>query len=76
MASVFWDADGILPTDYPQKGQTINGTYHASLLTQSREKIKMKRRGKLAKGVLFHQDNAPVQKSVIAMAVIHNCGLN
>ena len=29
MASVFWDADGILLIDYLQKGQTINGTYYA-----------------------------------------------
>ena len=74
MASVFWDADGILLIDYLQKGQRINGTYYASLLTQIREKIKIKRRGKLTKGVLFHHDNAPVHKSVIAMAAIHDCG--
>ena len=74
MASVFWDADGILLIDYLQKGQTINGTCYASLLTQLREKIKIKRRGKRTKGVLFHQDNAPVHKPVIAMAAIHNCG--
>ena len=30
--------------------------------------------GKLMKGVLFHQDNAPADKSVVAMAVVHNCG--
>ena len=42
MASVFWDADGILLIDYLQKGQTINGTYYASLLTQLREKVKIK----------------------------------
>ena len=72
MASVFWDADGILLIDYLQKGRTINGTYYASLLTQLREKIKIKRCGKLTKGVLFHQDN--VHKSVIAMAAIHDCG--
>ena len=75
MASVFWDADGILLIDYLKKGQTINGTYCASLLMQIREKIKMKRGGKLTKGVLFHQDNAPVHKSVIDMAAIHDCGL-
>ena len=46
-ASVFWDADGILLIDYLQKGQTINGTYYASLLTQLREKIKIERRRKL-----------------------------
>ena len=74
MASVFWDADSILLIDYLQKRQTINGTYYASLLTQLRVKIKIKRRGKLAKDVLFHHDNAPVHKSVIAMAAIHDCG--
>ena len=74
MASVFWDADGILLIDYLQKGQMINGTYYASLLTQLRGKIKIKRHGKLTKGVLFHQDNAPVYKSVIAMAAIYDCG--
>ena len=37
-------------------------------------KNKVKRHGKLTKGVLFHQDNAPVHKSVIAMAAIHDCG--
>ena len=39
MVSVFWDADGILLIDYLQNGQTINGTYYASLLTQLRENI-------------------------------------
>ena len=74
MASVFWDADGILLIDYLQKGQMINGTYryYASLLMQLREKIKRHR--KLTKSVLFHKDNAPVHKSVIAMAAIHDCG--
>ena len=72
MASVFWDADGILQIDYLQKGQTINGMYCASLLMQLREKIKIKRRGKLTKGVLFH--HAPVHKSVFAMVAIHDCG--
>ena len=74
MASVFWDADGILLINYLQKGQKINGTYYASLLTQLREKIKFKHRRKLTKGVLFHQGNTPVHKSVIAMAAIHDCG--
>ena len=74
MASVFWNADGILLIDYLQKGQTINSTYYAPLLRKLQEKIKIKRRGKLTKGVLFHQDNAPVHKPVIAMAAIHDCG--
>ena len=27
-----------------------------------------------ALGVLFHQDNAPAHKSVVAMAAVHDCG--
>ena len=30
--------------------------------------------GKLTKGVLFHQDNAPAHKSVVAMAAVHDRG--
>ena len=30
--------------------------------------------GKLTKGVLLHQDNAPAHKSVVAMAVVHDYG--
>ena len=26
------------------------------------------------KGVLFHHDNAPAHKSVVAMAAVHDCG--
>ena len=58
MALFFWDADGILMVDYLKKGQTIKGIYYASLLRQLRENIKVKRCGKLNKGVLFHQNNA------------------
>ena len=32
-----------------------------------------KRPGKLTKGVLFHQDNAPTHKSVVAMAAVCDC---
>jgi len=33
VASVFWDADGILFIDYLEKGKTITGEYHSNLLT-------------------------------------------
>lgn len=73
MASVFWDAEGILLIDYLDKGETINGRYYANLLRQLREAIKSKRRGKLRKGVLLLQDNAPVHTSVIAMDAARDC---
>jgi [histone H3]-lysine36 N-dimethyltransferase SETMAR len=74
MVTVFWDTEGILLLDYLQKGQTITGTYYANLLMRLRDVLKIKRRGKLSRGVLFHQDNAPSHTSSVAMATIHDCG--
>jgi len=54
----FWDQDGILLIDYLPKDQTINTEYYSSLLLQVREILKEKRRGKVAKGVMFLHDNA------------------
>ena len=34
MASVFWDAEGILFIDYLEKGKTISGEYYSYLLTR------------------------------------------
>lgn len=45
MASVFWDADGILMIDYLPKGQTINGEYYANLLDNVHQCIQQKRTG-------------------------------
>ena len=74
MASVFWDAKGIIFIDYLQKGRRINEEYYADLLKQLRKAIKAKRPGKLTKMVLFHQVNALAHKSVVAMAAVHDCG--
>ena len=54
MASVSWDAKGIVFIDYLQKGKIINGEYYAKLLREPRQAIKSKRPGKLTKGVLLH----------------------
>ena len=37
--------------------------------------IKEKRPGMLTKEVFFHQDNAPAHTSLVAMATIHDCGI-
>ena len=73
-ASVFWDAKGIVFINYLQKGKTINGEYYAKLLRELQQAIKSKRPGKLTKGVLLHQDNAPAHKSLVAMSAVHDCG--
>ena len=52
MASIFWDAQGVLLVDYLKKGCTINGQYYSDLLKQLRETIKKKRHGMIAKRFL------------------------
>lgn len=73
MATIFWDCEGILLIDYLKKGSTITGEYYASLLHRLRDSIKIKRRGKLTRGVLLLHDNAPVHKSRHARAAVADC---
>ena len=70
VASSFWDAEGVLLVDYLDKGHTITGAYYDALPRQLREKLKQIRRGKLPRGVLFHQNNAPAHTSTVIMAAI------
>ena len=71
MASVFWDAHGILLIDYLEKGKTINSYYFMALLDRLSVEIKKKRPHKQKKKVLFHQDNAPCHKSVKMMVKLN-----
>lgn len=65
MASVFWDAKGILLIDYLPKGQTITALYYSKLLDRLKAAIVEKRPGRKHKKIIFHQDNAPVHTSGI-----------
>jgi histone-lysine N-methyltransferase SETMAR len=71
MASVFWDARGVIFIDYLQKGKSINGVYYANLLQRLSDEIKKKQPHLAKKKVSLHQDNSPVHTSVIAMAKIY-----
>jgi len=72
MASVFWDAEGILFIDYLEKGKTIAGEYYSNLLTRLDEKNREKRPGLQKEKIIFHQDNAPAHKSVLAMGKLRD----
>ena len=74
MASVFWDAKGVVFVDYLPKGKTINGEYYANLLRQLRQAIKAKRPGKLTKGSCDIRTMPQAHKLVIAMATVRDCG--
>jgi len=72
MASVFWDAEGILFIDYLEKGKTITREYYSNLLTRLDEKIHEKKPSLQKKKIIFHQNNAPTYKSVLAMGKIRD----
>jgi histone-lysine N-methyltransferase SETMAR len=67
MALVFRDAEGILFIGYLENGKTITGKYYSNPLTRLDEKICEKRPGLQKKKIIFHQDNAPAHKIVLAV---------
>ena len=48
IATVFWDAKGVIMLDFLPKRNTITGVYYANLLDQLRTAIREKRRSKLS----------------------------
>jgi len=43
MATVFWDSEGIVLTDYLEHGRTITGTYYTDLIRRCPAALKEKR---------------------------------
>lgn len=74
MLTVFWDAQGVIMTDYLEKGATINKEYYSEELKQLREELKRKHRGKLSKGVLLLQDNAPPHTAQLSVTTASQSG--
>ena len=74
MATVFWDAKGVIMLDFLPKRSTITGVYYANLLDQLRTPIREKHRDKLSKGVLLQQDNARVHTCKVAMDAVERNG--
>ena len=70
MATVFWDAKGVIMLDFLPKRSTITGVYYANLLDQLRTAI----RDKLSKGVLLQQDNTRVHTCKVAMDAVERNG--
>ena len=70
MATVFWDAKGVIMSDFLPKWSTITGVYCANLLDQLRTAIHEKRWGKLSEDVLLQQDNVRVHTCKVAMDAV------
>ena len=73
MMIIFWDKDGVLLTEYLPCGTMLNGSYYASIIERLRSVILEKRRGKVSRGVLLH-DNAPTHKCKIVQVAIRQVG--
>jgi len=58
LASVFWDAQGMIYIDYLEKGKSINSAYYSELLVRLKDEIAKKRPHMKKKKIIFHQDNA------------------
>ena len=58
MATVFWDAQGVLLVDFLPRGETVNAIRYCQTLDRLREAIRRKRPGRLRQGVLLQHDNA------------------
>ena len=71
MATVFWDARGVIHIDHLKKGRIINAEYYTNLLDRFNEYLKKKRPHLTKEKVLFHQDNARVHTCVVSMTKFH-----
>ena len=58
MATVFWDAKGVILLDILPQGQCINAARYCSTLDRLRDAIRRKRPGLLRRGVVLQHDNA------------------
>lgn len=68
MATVFWDAKGIIFIDFIGKSKTINGEYYyANLLQWLSDNISKKYDLSDKKKIVFHYDNVSAHSSVVAI---------
>ena len=74
MASIFWDAHGVLFIHCLEKGRKTTGAYYAALLDRLFVGIRKKRPHLKKKKILFHDDNATSHTSNIAQAKKHELG--
>ncbi|KFD47942.1 hypothetical protein M514_11175 [Trichuris suis] len=70
MATIFWDSDGVILTDFLEGERTVTTSYYKAVLRKLNTALARKRCGKLHFGVLFHHDNAPAHSSRTVRTVL------
>ena len=71
MASVIWDAHGILFIDHLETDKLINSVYYIALLDRLSAEIKKTRPHMQKKMVSLHEDNTPRHKSMKTMVKLN-----
>lgn len=74
MLTAFWDAKGLILSDYLQKGRTINAAYYVGLLEKLKTAIAEKRPGLNKKKILLLQDNASPHTAKLTTAAVKKLG--
>ena len=62
MATIFWDAEGVILVDFLEEQRTITAAYYDGVLRKLKTELAKKRQEKLHHA-LFHYDNAPAHTS-------------
>jgi hypothetical protein len=58
MFTVFWESQGVQLAYFKKRVENMNYAPYCEVLFKIRDAIRRKRPGQLARGVLFHHDNA------------------
>lgn len=78
MAIVFWDAEGLVHIDWFKSTKSQPGldkTQYVQILDRLYEKLRRDRPGKLARGVLLLQDNAPCHNNDLVRQKLQQLGI-
>ncbi|GFN76747.1 histone-lysine N-methyltransferase SETMAR [Plakobranchus ocellatus] len=74
MATVFWDAKGVILLDILPQGQCINAARYCSTLDRLKEAIRRKRPGLLRRGVVLQHDNTTPHSANITQQWLQRYG--
>ena len=75
MLTVFWDAEGVIMTDFLTQGNNMNKEHYSKLILSLRSEYRKKRPQKQRIGhMLLLQDNAPPHKAGLTQETIRDCG--
>ena len=72
MATIFWDCEEVILTDFLEGKKTVISSYYEDVLKKLNTSLAKKRRGKLHSQILFHHDNAPPHFSRAVRALLHD----